>query len=614
MPFFDYETCEPLRVWGRLEPRSRQVEFAGVLSARVHDPLWMLTRQWQLGEFKGEDTGSAVLAKLARRLTPVESVRIGEGAVETEDLAMPIEARVERLTIDFPAIVRAQLGRSFLLTLAQVAADEPPAGAAFDLSVYRGLFLAAFPIDAPAAPTADPVATAQVRVDGRARRVAAALAGRALDGVKLYAALSVGMTAADLPAALAAGIVPGHETIVLHALERYRAWFAGLYPAPPAAGDGWDAAQLEYRATCRLPRDGGTVTLTVDEHVTGRLDWSAFDQGQVDTSTASQSTTDVRTVIPAPAEFAGMPKPRWWEFEDGSVDLVNFRAQATDLPKIVVAEFALLYGNNWFVVPYSQPVGSLAEIEGVVVTDVFGQRTLVSAAVASSGGNWTSWDMFSLSHRGVSAPPPALPQHLFLPAVSGPVLDAPPHETVSLVRDESADMVWGVERRIPDGLGGSRDGTEAARRFTDALAAELEKQLVAAQPVADALAPVDEGPVLRFRLGTTVPESWIPFVPVHQQGSTREIVLQRAAMLRFLPSGPDPVPPRTSILQSELTPYLLNEEEVPRAGVNVHGALRRARWLDGRTVVWHGRTVVTGRGETDSGLRFDVVETRDPRP
>jgi hypothetical protein len=53
---------------------------------------------------------------------------------------------------------------------------------------------------------------------------------------------------------------------------------------------------------------------------------------------------------------------------------------------------------------------------------------------------------------------------------------------------------------------------------------------------------------------------------------------------------------------------MINEEEVPRTGVVVSGALRRARWVGGRTVVWHARGVTTGRGEVDSGLRFDVVE------
>src|SRR2546430_4660090 len=89
MPFFDHVTCEPLRIWDRLEPRARRVEFDEALQARVHDPLWLLGRQWQMGEFKGEDTGSAVLAKLARRLTPVAQVQVGDGAPELEDLSLP---------------------------------------------------------------------------------------------------------------------------------------------------------------------------------------------------------------------------------------------------------------------------------------------------------------------------------------------------------------------------------------------------------------------------------------------------------------------------------------------------------------------------------------------
>lgn len=611
MAFIDYETCEPLRIWDRLEPRARRVDFDHALAATVHDPMWMLARQWQLGEFKGEDTGSAVIAKLARRLTPVASVEVG-GTVETEDLSLPTEARVERLPIDFPPLVRAQLGRTFLLMLEELAAEQPPPGDPFDPARYRTLLREAYRITAPEQPTADPVARARARVEGRARRTAAALAGRSVDGVALYRSLSPGMTAADLPAELVADLPTGHAPFLLTAFERFRTWFERLYPPPPASG-GWDSAQLEYRAACTVPRDAGAVTLTVDEHVTGRLDWPAYDQGSVGAGTASGSTEDVRSVIPAPAEFAGMPNPRWWQLEDAAVDLGHFRAEATDLAKIVVAEFALLYGNNWFVVPYSQPVGTLAEVEGVVVTDVFGRRTLVSAATPSSGGKWTSWDMFSLSPRGTTGAPAApLPQHLFIPPALGHVLDGEPLESVALVRDESADMVWGVERRVPDDLGGSLDGTAVARRFADEL-----QTLLPPEPELS-----EDAPALRYRLGTEVPESWIPFVPVHAAGSTREIVLQRASMPRFVPPGtPQPVRPRTTILRpgiaaddTQASPYLLNEEEVPRAGVNVQGALRRARWLGGTTVVWHGRTVLSGRGETDSGLRFDVVEQHDPRP
>jgi hypothetical protein len=612
MALIDYVTCEPLRVWSRLEPRAREIEFDGALAAKIHDPLWMLARQWQFGEFKGEDTGSAIFATIARQVTPVDSVRTGTGPLRTERGALPIESRVERLPIEFPPLLRAQLGRTFLLRLAEAAVAQPPAGPAFDMGRYRTAFRRAFPIDAPPLDPADLSAVARARTNGVAERARAALTGRAVDGVALFAALRSPMTAGDLPAGLAADIVPEHLSLVLGALDGYRAWFTSLYTLPPDPSDvGWEGAQLEYQAVARVPRTGGTVEITVDEHVTDRLDWYAFDQGPTLPDGATGSIPDIRSVIPSPLEFAGMPNPRWWQFEDAAVDLGSFRADATDIAKIVVAEFALLYGNNWFVVPVQQPIGTLAEVEGVVVTDVFGVRTLVKAATGSAGAAWTSWDLFSLSPRGTGGPIAPLPQHLFVPSTVAQSFDGAPLETVALVRDESADMVWGIEVRVPDGIGGSRDGTETARRFRQALSRLL--------PPAPVRAP--DAPPLRYTLGTEVPESWIPFIPVHRPEGTRLIRLQRAAMPRLLPDGARPVRPTTSILrqglrddETQAAPYFVNEEEVSPAGVVIRGGFRRARWLDGATCVWHARTVGTGRGETDSGLRFDVVERVDPRP
>jgi hypothetical protein len=111
----------------------------------------------------------------------------------------------------------------------------------------------------------------------------------------------------------------------------------------------------------------------------------------------------------------------------------------------------------------------------------------------------------------------------------------------------------------------------------------------------------------------TVPENWIPFVPVHVPGSNREIQLQRAAMPRILEGDPDPpakVRPRTSLLREGLDrasaePYFVHEEEVPRAGVHLAQAFQRTRWRTGRVVVWLGAHKSTGRGEGSSGLAFD---------
>src|SRR5262249_41401778 len=112
----------------------------------------------------------------------------------------------------------------------------------------------------------------------------------------------------------------------------------------------------------------------------------------------------------------------------------------------------------------------------------------------------------------------------------------------------------------------------------------------------------------------SVPENWIPFIPVHVPGDNREVQLQRAAM----PSGVDasPVRPRTTLLREGLDagqPYFVNEEEVPRAGTRLTLAYNRTRWRHGRPVVWLAIRRGTGRGERSSGLAFDLLTPRDGR-
>lgn len=51
--------------WQRIEPRCRQNNFARGIQARTADPLWMLARQWQMGEFQAEDAGSPIEVELS---------------------------------------------------------------------------------------------------------------------------------------------------------------------------------------------------------------------------------------------------------------------------------------------------------------------------------------------------------------------------------------------------------------------------------------------------------------------------------------------------------------------------------------------------------------------
>ncbi len=47
-----------ITTWMKLEPRCRNADMSAGLQARIYDPLWLLARQWQTGEFRGEDNGS----------------------------------------------------------------------------------------------------------------------------------------------------------------------------------------------------------------------------------------------------------------------------------------------------------------------------------------------------------------------------------------------------------------------------------------------------------------------------------------------------------------------------------------------------------------------------
>ena len=89
--------------WMRLEPRSRDAEMNTSLQARIYDPLWLLARQWQFGEFQGEDNGSPVMARWRAESAPLTRYHSGAippttrvDAPNYDGSRMPLETLVER--------------------------------------------------------------------------------------------------------------------------------------------------------------------------------------------------------------------------------------------------------------------------------------------------------------------------------------------------------------------------------------------------------------------------------------------------------------------------------------------------------------------------------------
>src|SRR5919106_5973685 len=80
-----------IKGWNRLEGRPRTDDFDQTLRAEVRDPLWMLTRQWQLGEFLGNDAGSPAFAKVKVATTRLDRYQVKDGAPQAYDETMPLE-------------------------------------------------------------------------------------------------------------------------------------------------------------------------------------------------------------------------------------------------------------------------------------------------------------------------------------------------------------------------------------------------------------------------------------------------------------------------------------------------------------------------------------------
>ena len=178
--------------------------------------------------------------------------------------------------------------------------------------------------------------------------------------------------------------------------------------------------------------------------------------------------------------------------------------------KFYLPEFAMVYGNEWSIVPYDVPAGSLSEVKSIVVKDVFGINTLVEASGKGAQKNWQRWNMYNLTQTGDENAniPTQADNRLFIPPIIQSPQESKPIDQVNFSRDEVANMVWGIESIIPNELGEGMDGYEAARDLVDSLIPEDYKPENFER---------EEKTFARYILGTTVPENWIPFVAARKK-------------------------------------------------------------------------------------------------
>jgi hypothetical protein len=560
---------EPTR-WARLEPIARDRELAPGLEARIHDPLWLLGRQWQFGELAAGDGGSAIVAQVTASVAPLTKLRPGRPAPAARTgnyvvSAVPLETLVEADDIHAAPTARVgvRAGQHFERLLA-----------AHNVGQYAAAYRTAYPI-----------AAAPGEPDAASRRFLAIVAGRAIDGEKLYRDLkaSLRLRPPTLPAAPA--IAAADVDAVVGAAQAWVAWADALFFTPSGGPAGWVQERLEY-AFALSCADG--VSLEAVEYADGRLDWHTFiATGTPATPPPGRTALGPVTVVPTAVTYPGMPASRLWEFEDSRVDFGAVEAQPEDLGRMLLAGFALVYGANWLLVPLEVPIGTLVRITHLDVRDTFG-HTITVGPTAPNG----EWGMFGLS-RADGLRDGAL---LIAPALAAS-LQGRDVEEVLLLRDEAANLAWAIERAVEGEHGLPADRAQAAYE--------------ASPPASTAPPSRRPSDTLPYRLRTDPPPHWFPLLPERLLSIDPSMTFRLGALPRVTPNGPAPLRPRGRLLQPMVrNPRVtLREDEIPREGARITRAYQLARWIDGTTHLWLGRRKTVGRGEGSSGLRFDTTDT-----
>jgi hypothetical protein len=591
LTFTGAPTTSSITSWTRLEPQCTDADMGLSSGARLLDAVWMLTRQWQMGEFQAEDAGTPIQARVRATTGMLSRRHAGElpadpvGGAAYDPTVTPLEVVVERRPMravnqgDARMLSFAvEAGLHFLRMLELRPLSQS----------YRDAVLARFAL---------PHLAEEADADDATRRCMQVMAGRAPDGRQLADVLRTA-GAAQLVADPALDIADADRAEVLQAATAWLTWYDSMYSEPDGADDdAWNPPRLEYAVSvaARLsasPQD--EMTLSASE-IDGPLDWSSFDVATPASLTPDDDgfTSLVEFAIPAPVTVPGVPAPRFWEMEDARLAYGLVPVGPTDLAHLMMIEYASNYGNDWFVVPFTLPVGSITRVDSLVVTDTFGVRSLLRPI----GDRALPEPHFSLWQPSLSKPSPGAAfstiarNRFFLPSTLGTSIDSAALEDVLFIRDEMANLAWAIERSIESPI------EQPTQRYESPDAA----------PTAPNEATTS-GALPRYVLASPVPPNWIPLLPVQVTNTAGQTLtrLKRGVLLQ--PDGP-PKPPQTAHGEVLLAigDQLFYDEEVPREGAQINRQRRLTRWVDGSTWVWTSLRRQVGYGEGASVLRFDQL-------
>jgi len=640
--------------WQRLEPHSRNSDFSKGVQATIHDPLWMLARQWQFGEFEGEDAGSPIYVKMDNREHKISKIISNNGNVFSYNDDIPLESFIERTRLEVatqnedgnrvPQLdlqIRVRLGVQFQREMDIVLKDiitDPDQLRMFKRYLAQDPDLR-FELN-------DKQNKFEVEVT---KKYMSIIKDRVIDISRIIEldapSILANKTAQyfiDNPIPDADPDLPAKVSDALEtAINNLKKWWYGnsIAPDPPAEHEEpffqippdnfslWNPKQLEYNFKVEIaPQDIGEDKLVLDasEYKEDHLDWYSF--------TVSESTSEFQLplveleepkILPISSnlKFSGMPEKRWWNFEEGYIDFGSLNPKKNNIVSILLMEFALVHSSDWYIIPHPMQMGTIKKIEKLTVIDCFGDETIIEPAgrtsselsMSESDSGWDSWTMFSLSEKYKDRDQKHNTPYFFLPPTIDHVLRGNPLEEIKILRDETANLVWGVEKTYRTYYGEPISGYDHSIYLQ-------RRSNGTSPPINETEEDEDSDKPIKYTIMTDVPWNWIPFIPGHTikeisspttispDPSHKHIQLQRAAMIN--PIDRTPILPNSRLINEVQPQYYIDESEIPRSGIILSENYQRTVWYNGEVFLWIGRNKSIGTGEGSSGLQFDSISLR----
>jgi hypothetical protein len=355
--------------------------------------------------------------------------------------------------------------------------------------------------------------------------------------------------------------------------------FAGV---PVAAPDRWRDDRLSHGA--EFPVAGGLLRLR--DHDGGDVDWFSADAEGVDPKAFRKVH-----IQPSRLRYPGAPLPRWWQIEDGHVDIGGFPPDRSHPATLLLIDLVVSHSDDWFTFPLKPDPekpssGVVVTMRATEVLDDFGQwwplavpageREPVDPAARLAAEPWSLFRTQGLDRRALVVWPTAATP------LSGPLLD-----DVVLGVDEDANLLWAVELRAEGAvLAPDAEATAAVGETTPTGSREFE-----------------------YLPSTTLPPHWHPY-RVERDVNPRRFRQGLVADLKTTPPKPREGPRSPLLRGGPETGHELLPAAVPSHGLRLERRFVLARATDGTPALWVQRRRVPLLAGPVSHLRFDVLAER----